>query len=97
MVAGGFRLFVSAVMFFIDHDQPHVLKRRKKSGTGSNHNSGSPLTDFVPGFPPLRHGLATVQNGKPDPLPEQSPAKTGYGLRGQGDFRNEDDGIFSFG
>jgi hypothetical protein len=80
-------------MLFIDHNQSQIVQWGEKGGTGTNHHLGPAFTDLMPRFPPLRHGLTTMQNAQPDSAPGQTPAKTCHGLRGERDFWNQNNRV----
>jgi hypothetical protein len=80
-------------MLFIDHDQSQIVQRGEKGGTGTNHHLGPAFTDLMPRFPPLRHGLTTMQNAQPDPPTRQTPPEAGHSLRSQGNFGHQNNGV----
>jgi hypothetical protein len=80
-------------MLFIDHDQTEIVQRGKKGRTSTDHHLRSALAYLMPGFSPRRHGLTTMQYAQPDTPPGQTPAKTCHGLRGERDFRHQNNRV----
>ncbi len=60
MVIYTFFLFVGAVMFLIDHNQPEVLKRQKQRRAGPDNQLCFTSGHSSPAAAALRHGRAGV-------------------------------------
>jgi len=91
-VPGGVRqafvLFIGGVVFFIHNDQFQIPDGGEKGGAGAHDDAQLSRLEKPPLVIADGAGYAAVEDG--DVLPAESLGQTGEQLRGEGDFRNEE-------
>ena len=75
-------------MFFVEDDEADILQRREQGGTCANNNADKSLTRTPPGVITFAFTQAAVDDGG---LTGETGCNSANGLRGEGDFRHEED------
>ena len=87
-------IFVTALVFLIDHDHPRMGKGGKQGAAGADDNIDLPPSGTFPLICPLCFGKGGIYNA--DPVPEMA-VKAHQCLKCQGYFRDQHDRLSSTG
>ena len=96
IVTKAFRLFVAAIMLFIDHDQPQLRQRCKDRRTSADHNIDITSCNLPPGIVAFTIRQAGMEHGQTHSVILKPAAKASHQLRRQGNFRNQDQRLSPF-
>ena len=86
-----FLLFVGGLVFFIDHDEAEIFERRENRAAGADDDAGAAGMELVPFVVPFAFGKMTVQDRNHVRLRGEATLESFDRLRGERDFRDEDD------
>ena len=92
MVAGRDFALICALMLLIHNNQTKTAKRSKKRGSRANHNRNFPVSGPLKLLIPLPGRQSGVNKGN---LAAKPAAEAHNGLVGQGNFRNQQNDLFS--
>ena len=85
-------LLVGRLVLFVDDDQPQVGHRGKEGAAGADGDQKASLAQRSPDIIPFARGQPRVDHGH---LSWKAPGEACDGLRGQGNFRDQHDGLLA--
>src|SRR5207237_7434528 len=91
VIARGFFLLVSRLVFFIDNDESELLQWGKDRAARTDHDPRAPGMDLVPFVVALAFGQMTVQHRNPCVHLSETPFAALDSLGCERNFRDADD------